>query len=287
MGVITWWRGVIFAVMNAATASGHLEVDDSASFWRWQFLGWLAYGAAMFIAAAQVLALDQALINKSVNVGIGFALSLALRAIYHALSRRGLAPSYILPSMLAGCLLAGASWSALANGFFWYYSTGGFAGMRMAHLFAWSLVHAIVFVAWCAIYLGARRIDELQKAAAVAQARAGNAAGAPPLVVRAEGELLRLPQEQIHCIEAARNYSCIVSDSGTHVVRQPLSTLGARLDPQAFIRVHRSAIVAVARLKSLRMLPTQDAMATLQDGREIRVSRAFRPQVEQALARPR
>jgi hypothetical protein len=284
MSVTTGWEGVIFAVMNAATASGHLDIDDSVSFWGWQFLGWLAYGAAMFIAAAQVLVLHEALINKSVNVAIGFALSLALRAIYQASYRRGLPLTRILPWMLACCFLAGAAWSALANGFFWYYRTGSFDGMRMAQLFAWSLVHAIVFVAWCAIYLGARTFDELRKAAALAQARSTSAGGAPPLVVRAEGEILRLPQEQIHCIEAARNYSCIVSDSGTHVVRQPLSTLAARLDRKAFIRVHRSAIVAVARLKSLRMLSTQDAMATLQDGREIRVSRAFRPQVEQALA---
>lgn len=270
--------------MNAAAATGELELENGGSFWRWQLLGWLAYGAAMFIAAVQVLSVDQALVNKSVNVTIGFTLSLALRAIYLRLRGRGLPFTRILPVMAVGCLVAGAFWSASANAFFWYYMVGHFHGMRLENLFAWTLVHAIVYLAWCAIYLGARQVDELQKAAALAKASRAIEGGAPPLVVRAEGELLRLPQEQIHCIEAARNYSCIVSDAGTHVVRQPLSTLAARLDANAFIRVHRSAIVSITRLQSLRSLPTHEAIATLQGGREIRVSRACRAKVEQALA---
>jgi two-component system LytT family response regulator len=261
-----------------------LELRSHHSFWRWQVAGWLAYGFAMFIAAAQELPLGQALVNKSVNVSLGFGLSLGLRAGYLELRRRELTLARILPVMLAGCLVAGALWSALANGFFWWYLRGDVAGLEPRHLFAWTLVHAIVLVAWCAIYLGARVVDELQRAAAVAQAAKSSANAAEPLIVRADGELIRLPQEQIHCIEAARNYSCIVSDVGTHVVRLPLSTLGAKLDAASFIRVHRSAIVSVSRLQSLRGLPTQDAIVTLTGGREIRVSRGFRAQVEQALA---
>jgi hypothetical protein len=261
-----------------------LELRSIHSFWRWQVAGWLIYGLAMFIAAAQELPLRQALVNKSVNVALGFGLSLGLRACYLELRRRALPLSRLLPILLAGCFAGGALWSVLANGFFWWYLRGDFTDLQPRYLFAWTLVHAIVFVAWCAIYLGARVVDDLQRVAAVAQAARASHEAAEPLVIRAEGELIRLPQDQIHCIEAARNYSCIVSDSGTHVVRLPLSTLGAKLDARAFIRVHRSAIVSVRRLQSLRGLPTQDAILTLTGGREIRVSRGFRAQVEQALA---
>jgi hypothetical protein len=259
-----------------------LESNEHA-FWRWQVLGWLAYGAAMFIAAVQELSFGDALVNKTMNVFIGFSLSLALREVHLRLRARQVPFVRIVPVMLGGCLLAGAVWSVLANSFFWLYVLGNLDGIQPRHFFAWTLVHALVFVAWSAIYLGARRIDELQRAAAVAQARRIADDSAQPLLVRVDGELLRLPQEQIHCIEAARNYSCIVSDAGTHVVRQPLSVLAASLNSRAFIRVHRSAIVAVNRLRALRTLPTQDAIATLAGGREIRVSRGFRVQVEQAL----
>jgi hypothetical protein len=261
-----------------------LEIRNEHAFWRWQVLGWLAYGIAMFLAAAQELPLKDALANKTGNVLIGFSLSLGLREIHLRLRARGLPMARIVLVMLAGCLIGGAVWSVLANSLFWVYMLRDLSGMAPRHLFAWTLVHAIVFVAWCAVYLGATQADELQRAAAVSQAHRAVDDAASPLVVRAEGELLRLPQDQIHCIEAARNYSCIVSDAGTHVVRMPLSKLAARLDPKSFIRVHRSAIVSIDRLRSLRGLPTQEAVATLAGGREIRVSRGFRAQVEQALA---
>jgi hypothetical protein len=261
-----------------------LEIRSEHSFWRWQTLGWLAYGMAMFAAAVQELPVGDAIVNKIGNVVIGFSLSLALRAIYLRLRARAVPMAHILAAMLAACVIAGAIWSVLANSLFWLYMLGTLDGIPPRRLFAWTLVHAIVFVAWFAIYLGARRADELQRAVAVSQASRAIGEPAPPLVVRAEGEVLQLPQEQIHCIEAARNYSCIVSDAGTHVVRMPISKLATRLDTRSFIRVHRSAIVAINRLRSLRSLPTQDAIATLVGGREIRVSRKFRAQVERALA---
>jgi hypothetical protein len=261
-----------------------LELRSEHPFWRWQICGWLAYGVAMFVAAVQELSFGDALVNKSANVVIGFSSSLALRQIYLRLRAREAPMARILLVMLGSCFVAGALWSMLANSFFWLYMLRDLGGMLPRHLFSWTLVHAIALVAWCAIYLGARQFDELQRAAALAQSRTtANDDAHPPLTVRAEGQLLRLPQEQIHCIEAARNYSCIVSDAGTHVVRMPLSALAARLDPRAFIRVHRSAIVAVSRLRALRNLPTQDAIATLAGGREVRVSRGFRARVEQAL----
>lgn len=263
-------------------SSRTLVLQGASPFWRWQLAGWLAYGIAMYLAAVQALGPELALVNKSVNVAIGFTLSLGLRAIYRWLHARSAPMPRILLALLAGSLVAGAAWSALANSFFWWFVRGDLAGLGTAQLFAWTLVHAIVFVAWCAVYVGATTVEQLRRTRVLAQV-AHDAPAQPPLVVRTDGELLRLPQEQIHCIEAARNYSCIVSDAGTHVVRTPLSKLGEQLDARAFVRVHRSAIVAVGRLRSLRSLPTQDAIATLAGGREIRVSRGYRAQLERAM----
>jgi hypothetical protein len=263
-----------------------LELRTDTAFWRWHLLGWLLYGVGMFAAAAQWLSLPEAFVNKTVNVAVGFALSLMLRAIYLRQQARGQPLHTLLPLLLLGCILGGAAWSAVSNAWFWLYRGEDPLTLRMDQWFRWTLMHVMALVAWCACYLGAVWFDELQRARAVALASRLAAEPSPPLVVRADGELLQLPQDQIHCIEAARNYSCIVSDAGTHVVRVPLTTLAARLDSREFVRVHRSAVIAVRRLQSLRPLPTQDAIATLTGGREIRVSRSFRAQVERALSRP-
>lgn len=263
----------------SAVASQALPLEESpAPFWRWQIVGWLAYGTAMFIAAAQELPLEQALVNKSVNTAIGFGLSLALRAIY--LRMRS------IPLMIGCCLAGGALWSVLANTAFWAYLGIDFSEVAAAHFFAWTLLHCFALLAWSALYIGAQRYDEAQRVHAVAMASRATPQSSP-LLVRADGELRRLAQDEIHCIEAARNYSCIVASDGTHVVRQPLSALEARLDAARFVRVHRSTIVAVDRIRSLRLLPTQDAVATLQNGYEVRVSRACREQVERAMGATR
>jgi hypothetical protein len=259
----------------SATPSQALSLEAELSpFWRWQIFGWLAYGTAMFIAAAQELPLEQALINKSANTAIGVGLSLTLRAIYRRFRS--------IPLTLAGCVAGGALWSVMANSLFWVYLGIDLAGIAPAQFFNWTLLHCLALLAWCALYIGVQRYDEAQQAHALALA-ARATPGSSPLVVRADGELKRLPQAEIHCIEAARNYSCIVCSDGTHVVRQPLSALEARLDAGRFVRAHRSTLVAADRIRSLRVLPTQDAVATLQNGYEIRVSRACREQVERAM----
>lgn len=250
------------------------------AFWRWQIAGWFIYGVAMYLAASQQLPPLDALVNKSVNTALGFALSLGLRSIYLRLRARALPPTALLPILAACCWAAGGSWSVLANSAYWWYRDLDFAAMPITSFFTWTLMHAFVLLAWCAIYVSSQLYDDLRKLRARPETRQS-----APLVVRTDGGTVRIAQSEIVCIEAARNYSCIVCDAQVHVVRSTLNTLGSRLDTDRFLRVHRSTIVAVNRLVQLRALPGNDAVATLAGGREVRVSRRFRADVENALGR--
>jgi hypothetical protein len=277
---------------------------DSAvrAFWRWQIAGWCLYGISMYVAAAPELPAFDAFVNKSVNTAIGFGLSLGLRSIYLRLRARGLQLAPLLAILAGCCLVTGVAWSVLANSAYWWYRGVDFVSMPLASYFGWTLMHAYVLLAWCAIYVSAQLHDDLQRLRALelarhaqalidsrgveaAAAEAPDAVAAAPLVVRSDGGIVRVPQSEIVCIEAARNYSCIVCESRVHVVRSPLATLEGRLEAARFLRVHRSTIVAVDRLRSIRALPGNDAIATLAGGREVRVSRRFRADVESALQR--
>lgn len=254
-------------------------------FWRWQFLGWLIYGVAMFIAAVQELPPTEALVNKSVNTLIGFGLSCSLRALYLRALGSGHKESAVLAMLVACCVAGGLLWSALANFAFWSYMGFDLSAVKPANLFAWSLTHMFALLAWVAMFVGAQYAQRLRDVVTTGLPTTRERSEPDALVFRSDGELTRLQQSQIVSIEAARNYSCIVSDLGTHVVRMPLATVERKLSPDRFLRVHRSAIIAIDRVKSLRVLPAQDAIATLLDGREIKVSRAYKPLVESALSR--
>ena len=92
-----------------------LEIRSEHAFWRWQILGWLGYGIAMFAAAVQELSFGDALVNKTGNVVIGFSLSLALREIYLRLRARDVPISRILLALLAGCLIAAVAGMKLGS----------------------------------------------------------------------------------------------------------------------------------------------------------------------------
>ncbi len=76
-------------------------------------------------------------------------------------------------------------------------------------------------------------------------------------------------------IAAQGDYACLHVGGTQYLVREPLHRLAQRLDPDRFVRVHRSTIVSLERIAEIRTLATRDAMLRLDDGTPIRVSRTY------------
>jgi two-component system, LytTR family, response regulator len=107
------------------------------------------------------------------------------------------------------------------------------------------------------------------------------------LPIRTETETIRLPVAQIDWIDAAGDYMCIHAQGSTYVLRETMKALESLLDPRQFARVHRSTIVNVARVRSLRPHMNGEFFLTLNGGQELKLSRSYRDRVEQMIsARP-
>lgn len=111
-------------------------------------------------------------------------------------------------------------------------------------------------------------------------------AGAYPdrLVLRDGQRMLTIVVDEIVWVEAAGNYVQIYTPRKTHLVRHTVKAMEVKLDPDRFVRVRPSAIVAVAAVKALNARAGGDYTVVLQDGTEIRSSRSFRDRVEDVLA---
>jgi two-component system LytT family response regulator len=96
------------------------------------------------------------------------------------------------------------------------------------------------------------------------------------LAVRNRGTVYFIDLPAIDWIEAADNYVCVHTGQATHILRETLSALEARLDPNHFRRIHRSAIVNLSRVKEIRPLFRGDARLVLESGVILTVSRTFR-----------
>jgi two-component system LytT family response regulator len=118
---------------------------------------------------------------------------------------------------------------------------------------------------------------------------AGSAPPAPRyarmLPIRSGRETVRLDVTTIDWIDAAGDYMCLHADGQTHVLRATMKELEEMLDPAVFQRVHRSTIVNLARVRSLRPHLNGECFLKLQSGQEVKLSRSFRDKVEMLLDR--
>jgi two-component system LytT family response regulator len=100
------------------------------------------------------------------------------------------------------------------------------------------------------------------------------------LPIRQGREIVRVPIAGIEWIDAAGDYMCIHAGGNTHILRGTMKDLEQYLDPKLFQRVHRSTIVNLRRVKSLRAHMNGEYFLTLEGGHELKLSRTYRDKVE-------
>jgi len=85
----------------------------------------------------------------------------------------------------------------------------------------------------------------------------------------------------IDYIQAGGNYAEIHATGGTHLVRMTMQELEQRLDPSMFVRIHRSTIVQIDRIRKIVAASHGDFDLTLHDGTVLRLSRKHRGRLQQ------
>ncbi len=95
----------------------------------------------------------------------------------------------------------------------------------------------------------------------------------PRFVVRSRGRVSFVAAEDIDWVEAAGNYAIFHVGKLNHMVRETMTSLEGKLPAQTFMRVSRSAIVNLHRVKELVTSPTSGDAAVLEGGQHIPVTR--------------
>jgi two-component system, LytTR family, response regulator len=110
--------------------------------------------------------------------------------------------------------------------------------------------------------------------------------GARPevLPIRQGRETVRLQVANIQWIDAAGDYMCIHAAGETHILRGTMKELEELLDPKLFQRVHRSTIVNLRLVRSLRAHMNGEYFLTLEGGHELKLSRTYRDKIEYFLS---
>ena len=110
----------------------------------------------------------------------------------------------------------------------------------------------------------------------------GRSRFASRLMVRLRDRIHFVRTEDVDWFEAAGNYVRLHVADRSHLIRSTMSAIEERLDPQQFVRIHRSTIVNVDRIKEIQPWAGGDYLAILKSGQQLRISRGYRD----ALLRP-
>jgi len=96
------------------------------------------------------------------------------------------------------------------------------------------------------------------------------------LAIRGSGRVEIVDLDGVEWIAAAGNYVELHRNGRRHLYRSPISRLARRLDPHRFVRIHRSAVVNVERVREMQPTPQGDWKLRLDTGEELRLSRRYR-----------
>jgi two-component system LytT family response regulator len=104
-------------------------------------------------------------------------------------------------------------------------------------------------------------------------------------VARSGGKIIFLKPNEITWIEAAANYVRLnVRGGQSYLIRQTMHEIEHKLDSNMFLRIHRSVIVNIERVRELQPCGGGEYIIMLQDGKQLPLGRSYRPRMEQLLA---
>ncbi len=93
-------------------------------------------------------------------------------------------------------------------------------------------------------------------------------------------EKVFLSIHDIRWIDAAGDYMCVHTNDETHVVRITMKKLESQLDPKVFSRIHKSTLVNVNCIKSIKSLRNSESILQLGDDVQLKVSRNFSSDIQ-------
>ena len=99
------------------------------------------------------------------------------------------------------------------------------------------------------------------------------------IVFKSRGRIVFLRVSDIRWIGAEENYVRISTQSETHLLRETMARLEEKLDPDMFLRIHRSSIVNLQHVKEVRTETDGEYAVVLVNGEKLSMSRGYRSRI--------
>jgi two-component system LytT family response regulator len=105
------------------------------------------------------------------------------------------------------------------------------------------------------------------------------------VMIKSGGRVFFVKVTDIDWIEAAGNYVRLHVGREAHLLRETISAMESKLDPDQFLRVHRSTIVNLDRIKEMQPWFSGDYVVILRDGSQLKLSRGYRDRLAERMGK--
>jgi two-component system LytT family response regulator len=137
--------------------------------------------------------------------------------------------------------------------------------------------------------LGERMFALLEDHRGRPRSGAGKSSAAPKplsrLIVKSAGRMFFIRTEEIDWVEAEGYYARLHVGGKSHLLRETLTNLESHLDQNRFLRIHRSTIVNLDRVRELLTQSHGECIVVLNDGTRLKLSRGYRDRLTSLLGR--
>jgi len=103
------------------------------------------------------------------------------------------------------------------------------------------------------------------------------------LMVKTEGRVLLIKTEDLDWVEAADNYVNLHVGAEAHLMRETMNSLEGKLPPEKFMRISRSTIVNLERIKELQPMFHGEYVVILKNGTKLTLSRSYRDKLDKLM----
>ena len=103
------------------------------------------------------------------------------------------------------------------------------------------------------------------------------------LVVKTSGKVVFIKVADLDWVDAAGNYVRLHVAGDSYLMRETMGRLESRLDPKQFLRIHRSTIVNIERIRELQQQFHGDYLVVLKSGQRLTLSRSYRDKIQELL----
>jgi len=241
------------------------------SFWRLQASGWILTYGLLLLAAMPHLAERDVLRYNTVGCTVLFCASLAVWPFCQLASVRW-THSWLT---LEACALALSLLLGVFASFLTGLGTFGWTRLNGGNSMLSALQSDVVIFLWCNLYISIAQ-ERSPAAPTLAASQQRNVPEyATQFAIRTGPRIQVIYEENVLWISAARDYTELHTPSGAFLLRETMQSLQQRLDPNRFVRIHRSRIVRWDQIVELNAQDSREYAVKLRDGSVHRSSRTY------------